>query len=76
MKWYEKVLFVLTIICLLIAIVSGFFFYNEEKKKTSGITGQITDKYEVDNKCYILLEIETTPENYIGLDIGDEYEIN
>lgn len=34
---------------------------------------QITDKCEVDGKCYIETWIEVTPEEYIGLDIGDPY---
>lgn len=36
---------------------------------------QITDKCEVDGKCYIETWIEVTPEEYIGLDIGDPYPI-
>lgn len=35
---------------------------------------QVTDKYEAKGKCYIQTWIEVTPEEYIGLDIGDEYE--
>lgn len=34
---------------------------------------QITDKCEVNGKCYIEAWIEVTPEQYIGLDIGDPY---
>lgn len=33
----------------------------------------ITDKCEVDGKCYVETWIEVTPEEYIGLDIGDPY---
>lgn len=36
---------------------------------------QIVDKYEADGKCYIQTWIEITPEEYIGYDIGDEYEV-
>lgn len=35
---------------------------------------QVTDKYEMDGKCYIQTWIEITPEEYIGYDIGDEYK--
>lgn len=35
---------------------------------------QVTDRYEAKGKCYIQTWIEVTPEEYIGLDIGDEYE--
>lgn len=37
---------------------------------------QITDKIEVNGKCYIETWIEVTPEEYIGLDIGDPYPSN
>lgn len=37
---------------------------------------QITDKIEVKDKCYIQAWIEVTPEEYIGLDIGDPYPSN
>lgn len=33
----------------------------------------IIDKYESDGRCYLNLEVEVTPEEYIGYDIGDEY---
>ena len=36
---------------------------------------QIVDKYEAEGKCYIQTWIEITPEEYIGYDIGDEYQI-
>ena len=34
----------------------------------------ITDKYELQGKLYINIQIEVSPEEYIGYDIGDEYE--
>lgn len=34
----------------------------------------ITDKYELQGKLYIDIQIEVSPEEYIGYDIGDEYE--
>lgn len=36
---------------------------------------QITNKCEENGKCYIETWIEVTPEEYIGLDVGDEYQI-
>ena len=38
-------------------------------------TLHVVDKYESNGKCFLLLEIETTSEEYIGYDIGDDYEI-
>lgn len=34
----------------------------------------IVDKYEHDGKCYVEIVVEITPEEYIGYDVGDEYE--
>lgn len=34
----------------------------------------VIGKHEHNGKCYIQTWIEVTPEKYIGLDIGDEYE--
>lgn len=34
----------------------------------------VIGKHEHNGKCYIQTWIEVTPEQYIGLDIGDEYE--
>ena len=39
-------------------------------------TYPIVDKYEHDGKCYLAIEIEISPEEYIGYDIGDEYRDN
>lgn len=44
--------------------------------KSEPTTYPIVDKYEHDGKCYVAIEVEITPENYIGYDIGDEYRTN
>lgn len=33
----------------------------------------VTGKSEVDGKCYVQTWVEVTPEEYIGLDVGDEF---
>lgn len=75
MKWYEKALCVLTLICLLIILIFGLVIYSNEDKSHNKIIGQITDKYSLHgtDRYFIQLEIEVTPEEYIGYDIGDEY---
>lgn len=35
---------------------------------------EVVGKCEHDGKCYVETWIEVTPEEYIGLDIGDEFE--
>ena len=64
---------------LIIGIIIGFLFssiinyiYNNE---STTLTFDIKDKYERNGGCYILIEKEVTPENYIGYDIGDEFEL-
>lgn len=37
-------------------------------------TYPIVDKYEHDGKCYVEIVVEISPEEYIGYDVGDEYE--
>ena len=36
---------------------------------------QVEAKYERDGRCFVEIWVEVTPEEYIGLDVGDEYEI-
>lgn len=38
-------------------------------------TYPIVDKYEHGGKCYLAIEIEISPEEYIGYDVGDEFEV-
>ena len=42
--------------------------------KSEPTTYPIVDKYEHNGKCYLAIEIEVSPEEYIGYDVGDEYE--
>lgn len=35
----------------------------------------VCDKYEKDGRCYVNVWVEVTPEEYIGLDVGDDYEL-
>lgn len=37
---------------------------------------QVVEKYETrDGRCYIQTWVEVTPEEYIGLEVGDEFEV-
>lgn len=36
---------------------------------------EVVDKCEHGGKCYVETWLEVTPEEYIGLDIGDEWEV-
>lgn len=39
------------------------------------IKGEVVGKYEENGRCYIDLQMEIPIDDYIGLEIGDEYEI-
>lgn len=34
---------------------------------------QVEAKYERDGRCFVEIWVEVTPEEYIGLDVGDEF---
>ena len=36
----------------------------------------IVDKYEIKDKCYLIVEIEVDPEEFIGYELGDDYEVS
>lgn len=36
---------------------------------------QVTNKIERDGRCYVETWVEVTPEEYIGLEVGDEFEL-
>lgn len=61
---------VLALISIAISIVN-ITLYESPKPEPH----QITNKCEVDGKCYVETWIEVTPEEYIGLDVGDEFEV-
>lgn len=42
--------------------------------KDEPTTYPIVDKYEHNGKCYVEIVVEISPEEYIGYDVGDEYE--
>lgn len=57
---------------LILLILLMFILLTACKNET--LSGQVVDKFTVDNKCYLVIETEITPEEYIGYDVGDEYE--
>ena len=62
---------------ILIGIILGFLMYGaiDLVSDEAYMPCEITDKYEHNGKQYIGIAVEITPEEYIGLDIGDEYRI-
>ena len=67
------------------AIIAGLFIalisicivlFISEKNTATPSPWEISGKCEVDGKCYVQVWHEVTPEEYIGLDIGDEYQLH
>lgn len=57
---------------ILIALMLMMFTACSQSEPT---TYPIVDKYEHGGKCYLAIEIEISPEEYIGYDIGDDYGV-
>lgn len=67
-----------TLLSLIIVLVALSFgvglvdLFTPEKKPTPL---QVVDKYEGDGKYYVETWVEVDVNDYIGLDIGDEFEV-
>ena len=72
-KAYDIIIILISLL-LIFAFVVGSYHYEREILKPEPKPLEVVDKCEVDGKCYIETWIEVTPEDYIGLDIGDEFE--
>lgn len=69
----NKTMATVALICFV--IVSVLIFATCATQERVPIPSQVEDKFERDGRCYVEVWVEVTPEEYIGLDIGDEYEI-
>ena len=59
---------------LFIAMVSVLIvIFLSAKDTTAPEPWEISGKCEANGKCYVEVWHEVTPEEYIGLDVGDEY---
>ena len=65
-------LLIIIIVLNFITIVATIYRINNESKPTPH---QVTAKSKVNGKCYVQIWVEVSPEDYIGLDVGDELEI-
>lgn len=72
MKWEDDIRLALICLCVVGAWLSGFFIGREICKP--GTQGEIIGKHEEAERCFVDLRIEIPANDYIGLDIGDEYE--
>ena len=67
-RWKARILYVVILLTILFAALH-FLGQPEE----SQMVGEIVNKYEENGKCFVEVQIEITPEEYIGYDIGDDY---
>lgn len=62
---------VLVVIGIIIgALVYGLVDYLNQPAKQAYT---IIDKYEIKDSCFLAMQVEVAPEEFIGYDIGDEY---
>ncbi len=68
--WKAYILYVAIVLTILFTALH-FLGQSEESQPV----GRVVNKYEEDGKCLIEIQIEITPEEYIGYDIGDNYTV-
>lgn len=66
--WKAYILYVVVLLAILFAALH--FLSQSEESQT---VWRIVNKYEKDGKCFVEVQIEISPEEYIGYDIGDDY---
>lgn len=68
-NWYVNV--AIFLIALVIAFTTAHIVYKKQVKDPQPYA--VTDKAEYDGKCYVQTWIEVDVEDYIGLDVGDNF---
>lgn len=69
-KWINEIIIVVSVIGILI-VLTGVIRDSLPKVEPY----EIWDKCENNGRYFVEVWVEVTPEEYIGLDIGDEYEV-
>ena len=64
-----------TVSLILASFCSGIVFGRVTSTEPTPVEGQVNDKCEVDGRCYVQTWIEVSVEDYIGLEVGDEFEV-
>lgn len=76
-KYKKQRLITIALIAMIIGIiivVVGGHIIRDKDPQPSRIHGQVAKKYQEGNRHFLQIEIEVDPDEYIGYDIGDEYE--
>lgn len=68
--------FMISLIIIIVCniITAGLILYSERNRHNPK-PYYVTDKAESKGRCYVQTWVEVTPEDYIGLDVGDEFEV-
>lgn len=64
---------IMSLVCLFLVVL--IVLATCKAAKPTPEPSQVEAKYERDGRCFVEIWVEVTPEEYIGLDVGDEYEI-
>ena len=64
-----------TVSIILASFSSGVVFGIATSPEPIPVAGQVNEKCENGGRCYVQTWVEVTPEDYIGLDVGDEFEV-
>ena len=77
MKWYEKLSVIILVMLWIYIIAVGIprFIQMKTDPQLQHKTGQVVEKIMVGDQHFLQLTINVSPEEYIGYDIGDEYEV-
>lgn len=60
---------------ILASFCSGIVLGRVTAPEPIPVSGQVNDKCEVDGRCYVQTWVEVSVEDYIGLEVGDEFEV-
>ena len=66
---------ILLLVGIMMIFIGGFIIGRSTVPKETPRPYQVTDKNEFGGRCYVQTWIEVTPEDYIGLEVGDEFEV-
>ena len=71
----DRIIIALLGIIFAVNIVAMGLFIADTIHKDEPKPHYVTDKADFDGRCYVQTWVEVTPEDYIGLDVGDEFEV-
>lgn len=71
----RMIIFWLTWILSIAVFFAGIVIGRGSVPEIEPAIGQVNDKCEVEGRCYVQTWVEVSVEDYIGLEVGDEFEL-